>query len=82
LHSTTTTEPGIFLDKDKKLYRDQYSQLWVDSGIAAKALDVTQKHLQKSVRAGNCTVRVQRIGHLLRFSAKDLDILADGKEAE
>jgi len=72
-------DKGIFLDKDRKLYRDQYQGLWVDSNIAAAALNVSRQALQRAVRAGRCGVRVLRIGNRLRFNAKDLGLL-DGKE--
>ena len=55
--------------------------LWVDIQIAAAALSTTVDHLYKSVRRGRCTVRTQRIGHLLRFSAHDLGLFEDGIEA-
>ena len=75
----TSTKPNreeILLDEDRNLYRDR----WVDTQIAADALGVSKDHLYKSVRRGHCTIRTQRIGNLLRFSAKDLGILEDGED--
>jgi hypothetical protein len=57
------------------------SSLWVTIQVAADALGVSTDHLYKSVRRGRCTIRVQRVGNLLRFSGHDLGLFEDGTEA-
>jgi hypothetical protein len=72
-------DKGIFLDENRRLYRDERRGLWVDSRIASEALGVSRKALLRSVAQGRCQVRVLRIGYRLRFNARDLGLL-DGKE--
>ena len=78
----TKDKEGIFLDSNRRLYQDQYRGLWVDSKIAAAALGVGIEQLYRSVRAGRCSVRWLRIGNLLRFSARDLDISSSKSDLE
>ena len=65
--TVTTTKPG--------------QSLWVDSRVAIAALGISLDQLYRAIKLNRLSVRWMRVGHLLRFSARDLGLLEDGIEA-
>jgi hypothetical protein len=63
--TVTTSKPG--------------QSLWVDSQVTIRALGISLDQLYRAIKLNRLSIRWMRVGHLLRFSAKDLGLLEDQK---